>query len=174
MASIAPPGCWLWKVRAGGADAATEDRHGGEWMTVAANVARKPDMKERTGRWASLLNPLVALLLLSVLARLAGAVYLGDSVPPDRDEQSYSLLASRLAEGHGYSFAQYWYPFAPAEVPTAHWSFLYTAFVAGVYALFGPHPLAVRLVGPSTPATNRGLSSLDKASDASRASLAEA
>ncbi len=44
------------------------------------------------------------------------------------------------------SFAQPWYPFTPADTPTAHWSFLYTAFVAAVYSLTGAHPLAVRLV----------------------------
>ena len=56
------------------------------------------------------------------------------------------MLATRLLAGHGYSFADYWYPFAPPNTPTAHWSFLYTAFLAGVYAIFGPHPLAARLV----------------------------
>ncbi len=45
-----------------------------------------------------------------------------------------------LAAGHGYSFPEYWYPFAPPDTPTAHWSYLYTAFVAGLYAVFGVHP----------------------------------
>jgi 4-amino-4-deoxy-L-arabinose transferase-like glycosyltransferase len=93
----------------------------------------------RTRTW------LIAILLLAVLLRAGVAVYLGDTVPAGKDEQSYSELAARLATGHGYSFERPWYPFAPADAPTAHWSFLYTAFVAGVYRIAGPHPLAARL-----------------------------
>ena len=90
---------------------------------------------------------LLAILILSVLLRLGVALYLGDSTPPGKDETSYSILAARLAGGHGYSFPTTWYPgFALADTPTAHWSFLYTAFVAAIYALFGIHPLAVRLL----------------------------
>ena len=63
------------------------------------------------------------------------------------DETSYSILAVRLIDGHGYSFPRDWYPgFAKADAQTAHWSFLYTAFVGGVYSVFGFHPLVVRLV----------------------------
>ena len=57
---------------------------------------------------------LLAILLLSVLLRAGVAVYLGDTVPAGKDEQSYSELAARLATGHGYSFDRPWYPFAPA------------------------------------------------------------
>lgn len=89
---------------------------------------------------------LAGILLLSVLLRIAVALYLGNSTPPAKDETSYSTLAMRLAEGHGYSFPVAWYPFAPAGAPTAHWSFLYTAFAAAVYAVVGWHPLAVRLL----------------------------
>jgi hypothetical protein len=89
---------------------------------------------------------LLAILLLAVLLRAGVAVYLGDTVPAGKDEQSYSELAARLATGHGYSFDRPWYPFAPADAPTAHWSFLYTAFVAAIYRAVGPHPLAVRLL----------------------------
>jgi hypothetical protein len=90
------------------------------------------------------------LLILSVLLRVGVAFYLGDYVPPPPnapDDTSYSLLAERLASGHGYSFDQPWYPFGkPAGYPTACWSFPYTAYLAGIYALFGVHPLAARLV----------------------------
>ncbi|MGH2536725.1 MAG: hypothetical protein ACRDHL_04965 [Candidatus Promineifilaceae bacterium] len=89
---------------------------------------------------------LLSVLALSVLLRLAVAVYLGDSVPPQKDETSYSLLAARLVSGRGFSFPEDWYPFSRAGAPTAHWSFLYTGFVAAVYALVGVHPLAVRLL----------------------------
>ena len=90
---------------------------------------------------------LLLIVVLSVALRVGVALYLGDTVPVGKDENSYSVLAARLATGHGYSFAVPWYPFGtPAGSPTSHWSFLYTAFVAGVYALFGPHPLGARLV----------------------------
>lgn len=88
---------------------------------------------------------LIFILLASVALRLIVAIYLGDSVPPAKDETSYSVLATRLADGFGYSFPEPWYPFAMAEEPTAHWSFLYTAFVAAIYAITGPHPIVVRL-----------------------------
>jgi hypothetical protein len=90
---------------------------------------------------------LVTILLLAILLRVGVALYLGDTVPAGKDEQSYSELAARLATGHGYSFDRPWYPFgSPAGTPTAHWSFLYTAFIAAVYRVAGPHPLAVRLL----------------------------
>jgi hypothetical protein len=89
---------------------------------------------------------LIAILIVAVVLRILVAIYLGDSTPPAKDETSYSLLAGRLAGGYGYSFSEAWYPFAPAGAPTAHWSFLYTAFIAAIYALVGFHPLAVRLI----------------------------
>ncbi len=56
---------------------------------------------------------LIAILALAVLLRVGVALYLGDTVPTGKDEQSYSELAARLATGHGYSFDRPWYPFAP-------------------------------------------------------------
>ena len=96
-------------------------------------------MSVTTRRW------LIAILALSVLLRFGVALYLGDTVPSDKDETSYSTLAGRLATGHGYSFPSGWYPFTPADAPTSHWSFLYTAIVAAPYAVLGLHPLAPRL-----------------------------
>lgn len=94
---------------------------------------------------------LVLLSAISVLLRLAIAFYLGDQVPPPvnaPDDTSYSYLAERVVGGYGYSFDRPWYPFGkPSGYPTAHWSFLYTLYVGSIYALFGPHPLAARLVG---------------------------
>jgi hypothetical protein len=83
----------------------------------------------------------------AIALRLAAGLYLGDTVPANTDETSYSALGARLVEGRGYSFDRGWYPFTPPNRPTAHWSFLYSAFVAAVYSVAGPHPLAVRLVG---------------------------
>ena len=97
-------------------------------------------MSTSSRRW------LLVVVAVSVLLRIAVALYLGDTVPPAKDEISYSTLAARVATGHGFSFPIGWYPFTSADTPTSHWSFLYTAFVAGVYFVFGPHPLAARLV----------------------------
>ncbi len=100
-------------------------------------------MKNSTYWWLGLI------LAASVLLRLGVALYLGDVVDAPSlltDQLSYHALGERLIQGYGFSFSQNWYPFTPANAPTAHWSFLYSLFVAGVYALFGVHPLAVRLV----------------------------
>jgi hypothetical protein len=81
--------------------------------------------------------------------RVAVALYLGDIVdapPLLPDQRSYHALGERLVTGHGFSFDRGWYPFTQPDQPTAHWSFLYSFFVAAVYAVFGPHPLAARLV----------------------------
>jgi len=99
-------------------------------------------MKQRSNTY------LATILVLSVLLRVAVAVYLDDEVdapPLLTDQRSYHALGARLIAGHGFSFDRDWYPFTPAEAPTAHWSFLYSLFVAGVYALSGAHPLAARL-----------------------------
>jgi hypothetical protein len=94
-------------------------------------------------------NWLWLILIASVLVRVGVAFYLGDAVdapPLLTDQRSYHALAVRLLEGRGYSFEENWYPFTPADTPTAHWSFLYPLFVAAVYAIFGVHPLAARVV----------------------------
>lgn len=92
---------------------------------------------------------LTVILSLSVLARVLAAILLGDQVvvlPGTADQLSYHTLALRLLGGYGFSFGQGWWPVTAAGAPTAHWSFLYTFFLTGVYALFGPHPLAARII----------------------------
>lgn len=82
------------------------------------------------------------------MLRLIAALYLGDkavALPGTFDQVSYHTLALRLLDGQGFSFATRWWPLTAAGEPTAHWSYLYTLFLAGVYALFGPHPLMARL-----------------------------
>ena len=117
--------------------------------------SRRTD-RSSTGRyvadWIRIQRPthsyLTAILLLSVLLRIAAAVYLGDVVdapPLLTDQRSYHALGARLIAGQGFSFDRGWYPFTPPDTPTSHWSFLYSLFVAGVYLIFGVHPLAVRL-----------------------------
>jgi hypothetical protein len=84
-----------------------------------------------------------------VALRVGVAFYLGNiaAAPPLLvDQVSYHVLATRLLAGHGFSFSEAWYPFTSPNVPTAHWSFLQSLYLAGVYALFGPQPLAARLV----------------------------
>lgn len=92
---------------------------------------------------------LIAILGLSVGLRVGVAFYLGnqiDAPPLLTDQRSYDALGVRLITGHGFSFDRNWYPFTPPDTPTAHWSFLYSLFIAAVYAVFGPYPLAARIV----------------------------
>ncbi len=88
-------------------------------------------------------------IVLAVLVRVGAAIVLGDSALPlsgAYDQVSYDVLAQRVLAGKGFSFPSPWYPFTAADELTAHWSFLYTLYLAGVYALFGHHPLAARLI----------------------------
>lgn len=93
---------------------------------------------------------LIAILLLSVLLRAGVALYLGDTLEETRggtyDQISYDMLAQRVADGHGFSFAVASWPYARPDQPTAFWSYLYTLFLAGVYGVAGYHPLAARLI----------------------------
>lgn len=92
---------------------------------------------------------LACILLAGLVARLAVAVYLGGVANPvsgAHDQYSYDVLAWRVAQGHGFSFPQLWYPFTQPDEPTAHWSFLYTLYLAAVYLVAGHHPLLARLI----------------------------
>ena len=92
---------------------------------------------------------LVGIIVAAVLLRVAVALMLGDTVAPisgAADQVSYDALARRVVAGHGFSFPTAWYPFAQPDTPTAHWSYLYTLYLAGVYEVFGQHPLAARLL----------------------------
>lgn len=103
----------------------------------------RQSMRIKVDKW------LIIILALSVLLRVGVVFYLGDVVDAPSlltDQRSYHALGARLIAGHGFSFDRGWYPFTPADTPTAHWSFLYSIFVAAVYAIFGVHPLAARLV----------------------------
>lgn len=95
-------------------------------------------------------NKILALILgLSVLGRLMASVMLGDpvvSLPGTADQISYHALAVRLVKGYGFTFPVAWWPMTQAGAPTAHWSYLYTMFLAGVYGVFGVHPLVARLI----------------------------
>jgi len=83
------------------------------------------------------------------LARLVSALYQGDRVdvlPGIWDQLSYHNLALRVLDGQGFSFSSNWWPATAAGAPTAHWSFLYVLYLAFVYLIFGPSPLAAKVI----------------------------
>jgi len=92
---------------------------------------------------------LALLIGFGVLLRVVVAIVMGDKVvelPGIQDQISYHALALRLLGGFGYTFDTGWYPFTPANTPTAHWSFLYPLYLASVYSVFGVYPLVARLL----------------------------
>ena len=92
---------------------------------------------------------LILILIAAVLIRIPVALLMGDQVtelPGIQDQISYNALGRSLLEGRGYSFTKNWYPFTSPNTPTAHWSFLYPLYLAGVYAVAGYHPLTARLI----------------------------
>lgn len=122
-------------------------------MTVDAVEA--PRSAPATGRYRFTLSAinvrrlLVAIVLLAVALRVGSALFQGnqiDTLPGIYDQVSYDGLARRVLEGHGFSFGEDHWPATRAGEPTAHWSFLYTLYLTGVYALFGPNPLPARLI----------------------------
>ena len=94
-------------------------------------------------------QPLPLILFVSVALRLVVALGMGNEVvelPGIFDQISYHNLALRVAGGYGFSFDQLWWPITPANEPTAHWSFLYTLYLASIYSLFGPQPVIARIL----------------------------
>jgi 4-amino-4-deoxy-L-arabinose transferase-like glycosyltransferase len=92
---------------------------------------------------------LILLIAMAVGLRVAVSLFHGNTVsvlPGIYDQVSYDNLARRVLSGYGFTFAEPHWPLTRAGEPTAHWSFLYTFFLAGVYGLFGPHPLIARLL----------------------------
>lgn len=119
------------------------ERYWQQPLAESCEVSLRINMKRTS------LGLLIAILGLSVVLRVGVAFYLGDEIdapPLLTDQRSYDALGTRLITGHGFSFDRGWYPFTLPNTPTAHWSFLYSLFIAAVYAAFGPHPLAARLV----------------------------
>lgn len=95
------------------------------------------------------MSHLKVIIVLAIAARLGSALYQGNHVsalPGVADQISYHNLAVRVVDGHGFTFDKGWWPATPAGQPTAHWSYLYVLFLAGVYSIFGPNPLAARIV----------------------------
>jgi 4-amino-4-deoxy-L-arabinose transferase-like glycosyltransferase len=107
-------------------------------------------LKPVPGAWSWIADRSLPLILfLSVLLRVTVAFSMGNEVaelPGIFDQISYHHLALRVAEGHGFSFGQMWWPITPADAPTAHWSFLYTLYLALIYTLVGPQPVIARIL----------------------------
>jgi len=94
-------------------------------------------------------QPLLSILFVSVLLRVMVAFYMGNEVvelPGIFDQVSYHNLALRVLGGHGFTFGEMWWPITRAGEPTAHWSFPYTLYLVGIYAVFGAHPVAARIL----------------------------
>ena len=92
---------------------------------------------------------LIAIILVSVLARIGVALALGDQLrglPGAADQLSYQTLATSLIDGHGFTFETGWWPMTSPGAPTAHWSYLYTAFLAAVQAVVGLNPVLMRII----------------------------
>jgi 4-amino-4-deoxy-L-arabinose transferase-like glycosyltransferase len=101
---------------------------------------------DKTARLGRLLLLIIAA---SIGLRVVMALYLGNTVnvlPGTQDQVSYNTLAQRVLAGHGFSFETAWWPATRPGEPTAHWSFLYTLFLAGVYGLVGYWSLLPRLL----------------------------
>lgn len=94
-------------------------------------------------------HPLTVIIFVSVVLRVIMAFLMGNQVvelPGIFDQVSYHNLAIRVLGGHGFTFGEMWWPITRAGEPTAHWSFPYTLYLAGTYALFGVHPVAARIL----------------------------
>lgn len=92
---------------------------------------------------------LFGIIAIAIIARGLASIYLGNQVvdtPGAADQISYHTLAVRFLNGHNLTFGRDWWPATAADAPTAHWSYLYTFYLIAVYTLFGPHPLAARLI----------------------------
>ncbi len=92
---------------------------------------------------------LAAIIAAAVVLRVASALWQGSSVeslPGVDDQISYDMLARQLLAGNGFTFPVNWWPVTQAGEPTAHWSFLYSLYLATIYGLFGPQPLIARLL----------------------------
>ncbi len=94
-------------------------------------------------------HTLIIILIVSVAARLLTAVIMGNQIqtlPGIDDQRSYDMLAQQVVNGHGFTVVTDWWPLTRAGQPTAHWSYLYTLYLAFTYLIFGVQPIAARLL----------------------------
>lgn len=88
------------------------------------------------------------IMVVAILLRLIVAAVMNDRIealPGIQDQISYQTLAERIMGGFGFSFDRGWYPFTPADTPTAHWSFAYPLYLTVIYSVAGPHPFIARV-----------------------------
>lgn len=94
-------------------------------------------------------RPLIMVLVVAAVLRLAAALYLGNSVSGLSgafDEISYSELGWRVVTGDGLTFEHDNYPWIPAGAPQSYYSASMSLYLAAIYAVFGHAPLAARLI----------------------------
>ena len=118
-------------------------------MTIPASQYRYSIRLFRKSHTVSLQSMLLAIAVIAIVLRLVSAFLQGNEVtelPGIYDQVSYDRLAGRVVAGYGFSFAENHWPLTRAGEPTAHWSFLYTLYLAGIYALFGHQPVVARLL----------------------------
>lgn len=79
----------------------------------------------------------LACAALGLVARVVVVVWAAGRFPPADDGHFYHVIATRIAEGHGYTWL--W----PDGTVTyaAHYPVGYPAIIGGLYALFGEHPV---------------------------------
>lgn len=94
-------------------------------------------------------NALLIILLGALVARVAAALFLGNTVSGlsgANDEITYSMLGQRFAAGYGMTFPTDWYPWIKANAPQSYFSYTITLFLGVIYRVFGYYPLVARLL----------------------------
>ena len=84
----------------------------------------------------------VIVAAVGLFVRLAVVAWAAGSFPPSADGTYYDKLATRLAEGHGYT----WLWPDGAVTYAAHYPVGYPALLAAGYALFGAKPVVAMLI----------------------------
>jgi hypothetical protein len=98
---------------------------------------------DRTKWWLALI------LGVGILLRLGSAIFQGNQVVPmpgAYDQIFYHDLALNVLEGKGFVFTRPPWPFIQPGAPTAYYSFVYPLFLAAIYTVTGPEPIAARIV----------------------------
>ena len=94
-------------------------------------------------------NALLVILLSALVARVAAALVLGNTVSGlsgANDEITYSMLGQRFGAGYGMTFPVDWYPWIKANAPQSYFSYTISLFLGAIYAVFGYYPLVARLI----------------------------
>jgi hypothetical protein len=94
-------------------------------------------------------NPLLWILALALIVRVAASIYLGNTVSGlsgAQDEISYSTLGERFATGHGLTFPTFWYPWIQPDAPQSYFSATMSIYLGIIYKLFGYYPIIARLI----------------------------